>query len=55
MSLLGSKARLTIDKLPVSEENKDIPKSSTNSLITAAKKIAVLKSKNPRQENKEIA
>jgi len=55
MSLLVAEAKLAIDKPLVNEENKDLSKSSFNSLITAAEKIAVLKSKNSRQGNQEIA
>ncbi len=55
MSLLGVEAKLAIDKLLVSEENKDLSKSSINSLITAAEKIAGLKSKSSQQGNREIA
>jgi hypothetical protein len=55
MSLFGTEAKLAIDKLLVSEENKDLSRSSINSLISVAEKIAGLKSKSLQKGNREIA
>jgi hypothetical protein len=55
MSLMGAEANLAVDTLLVSEENKNLSKSSINLLVTAGEKIPGLKSKSSQHENREIA